>query len=98
MCADKPEYITKLRAAAVNVTAFDKELESNFNLYTPKPETDFPNANSVWNKFQYMFTTVNGIFSYLPTYVAYHRRILEELYEDNVMYAEIRTGVSPVSQ
>ncbi|CAO1424515.1 unnamed protein product [Diamesa tonsa] len=96
MCADKPEYITKLRAAAENVTEFDKDLESNFNLYTPTPETDYPNVNSVWNKFQHMFSTVNGIFSYVPTYLAYHRRILEELYEDNVMYAEIRTGVSPI--
>lgn len=54
-------------------------------------------GNSVWKHFQNMFTTVNGIFSYVPTYIAYHRRLLEELYEDNVMYLEMRSGLSPVS-
>lgn len=44
-----------------------------------------------------MFTTVSGIFDYLPTYLAYHRRLLEELYDDNVMYLEMRSGLSPVS-
>lgn len=43
-----------------------------------------------------MFTTVNGIFAYVPTYKAYHRQLLEELYEDNVMYLEMRSGISPV--
>lgn len=53
-------------------------------------------VNTVWGRFQNMFTTVNGIFSYVPTYKAYHRRLLEELYEDNVMYLEMRTGLSGV--
>ena len=43
-----------------------------------------------------MFDTVNGIFQYVPTYKAYHWRLLEELYEDNVMYLEMRTGLSSV--
>lgn len=43
-----------------------------------------------------MFTTANGIFSYAPTYKAYHRQLLQELYEDNVMYLEMRTGLSGV--
>ena len=53
-------------------------------------------VNTVWKRFQNMFTTVNGIFSYVPTYKAYHRRLLEELYEDNIMYLEMRTGLSGV--
>ena len=43
-----------------------------------------------------MFNVVGGIFDYLPTYKAYHQRILEELYEDNVMYLEMRTGMGGV--
>jgi adenosine deaminase CECR1 len=43
-----------------------------------------------------MFLTINGIFSYVPTFKAYHRRLLEELYEDNVMYLEMRTSLSEV--
>jgi hypothetical protein len=54
-------------------------------------------VNTVWARFQNMFSTVNGIFSYVPTFKAYHRRLLEELYDDNVMYLAMRTGLSPVS-
>lgn len=52
--------------------------------------------NTVWSRFQNMFTTVNGVFAYAPTYKAYHWRLLEELYEDNVMYLEMRTGLTGV--
>ena len=55
-------------------------------------------VNSVWKKFQEKFSIVGSIFDYLPTFKAYHRRLLEELYEDNVMYLEMRTGMGGVSK
>jgi len=45
-----------------------------------------------------MFNVVGSFLDYLPTYKAYHQRILEELYEDNVMYLEMRTGMGGVSE
>lgn len=53
-------------------------------------------VNTVWKKFQNMFSILNGILDYLPTYKAFHWRLLEELYEDNVMYMEMRTGMGGV--
>jgi hypothetical protein len=44
-----------------------------------------------------MFNIIGGIFDYLPVYKAFHRRLMEELYEDNVMYLEMRTGMGGVS-
>jgi hypothetical protein len=44
-----------------------------------------------------MFTTIEGLLDYAPTYKAYHYRLLEELYEDNVQYVELRSGFSGVS-
>jgi adenosine deaminase CECR1 len=43
-----------------------------------------------------MFTIVKSFFDYLPTYRAYYRQLLQELYDDNVMYAELRTGMGDV--
>lgn len=37
-----------------------------------------------------MFTTISDVIRYLPTFRAYHIQILEELYEDGVMYIEMR--------
>lgn len=45
-----------------------------------------------------MFAVVGGLFAYTPTFIAYHRRLLEELYEDNVMYVELRMGLPSVSE
>jgi hypothetical protein len=45
-----------------------------------------------------MFKVVKGMFSYAPTYKAYHRQLLTELYEDNIMYLEMRTGLSSVNK
>ncbi|KAL7022525.1 hypothetical protein ACKWTF_012282 [Chironomus riparius] len=95
-CANEAVPINKLRAEATNKNDFDKSLESLINLYTHQPETEYPDVNSVWKKFQNMFNVVGGVFDYLPTYKAYHQRILEELYEDNVMYLEMRTGMGGV--
>ena len=53
-------------------------------------------ANIVWKRFQDMFAVIGGLFDYVPIYKAIKWRMLEELYEDNVMYAEIRSGLSPV--
>ncbi|KAG5669875.1 hypothetical protein PVAND_000166 [Polypedilum vanderplanki] len=92
-CQSEPIPIPKLRAQAQDVKEFDKSLELMINLYTKYPELDYPDVNTVWKKFQNIFSIIGGIFDYLPTYKAFHRRLLEELYEDNVMYLEMRTGM-----
>jgi hypothetical protein len=43
-----------------------------------------------------MFNVLNGILDYLPTYKAFHWRLLEEIYEDNIMFIEMRTGMGSV--
>lgn len=44
-----------------------------------------------------MFSTINDVLRYLPAFRAYTWRMLEELYEDNVMYAEVRMDFKEVS-
>lgn len=56
-----------------------------------------PNRKEIWERFENIFTTVDRLYKYRPTYCAYHKRMLEELCEDNIIYAEIRASLSPVS-
>lgn len=51
---------------------------------------DYPTITEVWTKFQNMFTTLSDVMKYLPFFRAYHKRLLEELYDDGVMYIELR--------
>ncbi|CRK88796.1 CLUMA_CG002502, isoform A [Clunio marinus] len=96
LCADEPVSISATRTKAENIEEFDKNLEKLINLYTTQPEVDYPDANAVWTRFQNMFTTIRGILDYAPTYKAFHWRLLEEHYEDNVMYVELRASLCPI--
>uniref|UniRef100_A0A1A9WDK6 Adenosine deaminase n=1 Tax=Glossina brevipalpis TaxID=37001 RepID=A0A1A9WDK6_9MUSC len=69
---------------------YDKKLAAAFNLFTPTPEKDYPSINKVWGRFVQMFFGVWDALHYLPAAKAFYWRLLEELYEDNIMYAELR--------
>lgn len=85
-------YIADLRKAAGNAQQFDKQLESYITLYTPTPEMDYPDMDVVWKKFQTIFETLKEAVSFYPVYLDFHYQMLQEMVDDNIMYAEIRTG------
>lgn len=87
-------YIADLRRAAPSIARFDRQLESSINLYTPQPEIDYPDIDVVWNKFQKMFETIKEAVTFYPVYVDYHYQMLQEMLDDNIMYAEVRTGAA----
>ncbi|XP_049303367.1 adenosine deaminase 2 [Bactrocera dorsalis] len=89
-CVTQYVRVSDERFRSVSPVAYDRSFEKLINLYTPTPETDYPTIKHVWRKFQNMFSTINDVLRYLPAFRAYTWRMLEELYEDNVMYAEVR--------
>jgi hypothetical protein len=44
-----------------------------------------------------MFNTVGDILTYAPVYKDYHYQMLQELYDDGIMYVELRTSLHDVS-
>ena len=96
-CAEESKLIVDLRKNHPKSTEFDEELESLINLHTSSPEIDYPDINTVWSKFQNIFTTIGGFLGYLPTFKDFHYQIMQELYDDNIMYAELRTSIKTVS-
>ncbi|KAL5282665.1 CECR1.2 family protein [Megaselia abdita] len=89
-CRTSYRRVVDERKKSRDIKLFDKKLETNINLYTPTPEVKYPSTNEVWRKFQNMFTTVSDMIRFLPIFRAYHIRLLEELYEDGIMYIEMR--------
>ena len=45
----------------------------------------------VWNRFRKILTATYDIFTYKPVFIDYVTKMLEELYEDNVFYVEVRS-------
>lgn len=72
-------------------------LLKNFTLMTENPEVDYANQNIVWSKFQRIFFTISGLVHYAPVFRDYVFQALEEFYQDNVLYLELRAMLFPVS-
>ncbi|XP_004063024.2 adenosine deaminase 2 isoform X1 [Gorilla gorilla gorilla] len=84
------------RKQVQNVTEFDDSLLRNFTLVTQHPEVIYTNQNVVWSKFETIFFTISGLIHYAPVFRDYVFRSMQEFYEDNVLYMEIRARLLPV--
>ncbi|XP_030562809.1 adenosine deaminase 2 [Drosophila novamexicana] len=92
-CTSQYVYVADERRNSIDPALYDENFERLINLYTPVPELEYPTITAVWNRFQGMFDTLTEAIYYLPAYRAYHWQMLEELYNDNVMYAELRISL-----
>ncbi|KAF3816488.1 hypothetical protein GH733_014661 [Mirounga leonina] len=98
MPAECSEWVLleKYRKEMQNVTEFDNGLLKNFTLMTENPDVDYANQNIVWSKFQTIFFTISGLVHYAPVFRDYVFQALEEFYQDNVFYLELRAMLFPV--
>nr|XP_058937392.1 adenosine deaminase 2 [Kogia breviceps] len=94
-----PEWVLleKFRRGLPDITEFDHSLLRNFTLMTENPDATYANQDMVWAKFNTIFVAIGGLVSYAPVFRDYISRGLEEFYQDNVLYLELRTTLYPVS-
>ncbi|KAF5919409.1 hypothetical protein HPG69_009890 [Diceros bicornis minor] len=89
--------LEKYRRGLQNITEFDNSLLKNFTLMTENPEVTYANQNIVWSKFGTIFFMIAGLVHYAPVFRDYIFQGLEEFYQDNVFYLELRALLLPVS-
>nr|CAD7398219.1 unnamed protein product [Timema cristinae] len=85
-----------LRASSGNATFVDEFLRKQITLETDHPTEAYPTITEVWEKFQDIFTTVNGLTRWRVAFEMYYNQVLQEFYEDNVMYLEIRGTIPKI--
>ncbi|KAG8509057.1 Adenosine deaminase 2 [Galemys pyrenaicus] len=88
--------LEKYRKELQNVTEFDNSLLRNFTLVTENPDVEYANQDIIWSKFEAIFFTISGLVHYAPVFRDYIFQSLEEFYEDNVLYLELRAMLYPV--
>ncbi|XP_042563004.1 adenosine deaminase 2-A isoform X2 [Clupea harengus] len=88
------QLLESLRAGMANPDEFDNSLVRNLTLFTEDPEAAYPSQESVWARFDDAFLAISGLVTYAPVFRDYLYQSLEEFYGDNVMYLEIRSGLS----
>ncbi|KJE90357.1 insect-derived growth factor-B-like protein, variant [Capsaspora owczarzaki ATCC 30864] len=84
------------RQASGNATAFDAQLFQNMTVLVDDPVQAYPTQDIVWQKFQSALSLVDGMVAYIPYFIAYTTRAMQELVDDNVQYAEFRTTLTPL--
>uniref|UniRef100_A0A1A9WDK1 Adenosine deaminase n=1 Tax=Glossina brevipalpis TaxID=37001 RepID=A0A1A9WDK1_9MUSC len=94
-CHSEVQNICLERVEAEDKRLYDRQLEKHINMYTMHPESFITDTRKIWKRFENIFETVDQFYKYMPAYCNYHKRLLEELCEDNIIYAEIRASLSP---
>lgn len=84
------------RAAAPSSHEYDSQLEERLTLIVEQPQLVYSDTNTVWTAFERLFKIVRDLCTYEHTYRLWYWRLLQELYDDRLMYAEVRTGLSLV--
>lgn len=73
---------------------YEKKIRRLFTLVVDDPLIRYTDINSIWNKFQEIFTVFGPIVTYTEVWKDYYRQTLQEMYDDGVQYLEFR-GVLP---
>ncbi|EDV42743.1 uncharacterized protein Dana_GF16877 [Drosophila ananassae] len=95
-CQTEYVLVSDERGNASDPQVYDQEFEHIINMYTPHPELEYSTTKQSWTRFQDMFDSFNDALAYLPVFQIYTWRALEELYNDNIMYAELRSTLRPL--
>ncbi|XP_038131451.1 adenosine deaminase 2-A [Cyprinodon tularosa] len=88
------QLLESLRARIEDNAAFDNSLIQHLTLFTEDPDGEYPNQDVVWEKFEKAFIATAGLVAHAPILRDYIYQGLEELHKDNVMYLELRSGLS----
>lgn len=71
-------------------------LMQHLTLFTEDPEGEYTSQEVVWQKFEKAFIAAAGLITHAPVLRDYIYRGLTELQLDNIMYLELRSGLSKV--
>ncbi|KAJ8007060.1 hypothetical protein DPEC_G00113650 [Dallia pectoralis] len=88
------QLLKTLRGNMANPTDFDHSLMKHLTLFKEDPDAAYPSQDAVWEKFELAFLAISGLVTYAPVFKDFLYKGLEELLHDNIMYLELRTGLS----
>ncbi|KAJ8381787.1 hypothetical protein SKAU_G00025650 [Synaphobranchus kaupii] len=83
-----------LRGKVDNTTSLDTSLMQNLTLFTDDSDAAYLSQDTTWDRFEESFNVASGLISHAPVFKDYFYQGLQQFYMDNVMYLELRSGVS----
>ncbi|CAH1640992.1 unnamed protein product [Spodoptera littoralis] len=93
-CPSKWDLVSELRNSSGDPAAFDSQLKKYFTLDKDDGEDyNFVDINTVWKRFDKVYFAIKSLISYRPVREKYWYETLQQFYDDNIMYIEIRSGL-----
>ncbi|XP_057325715.1 adenosine deaminase 2-like [Microplitis mediator] len=90
------QLLKELRKNETVATEINLRIQKEFSMMTNNPDIMYPDVNSAWNKFMSIFILITPMLTYRPVYEDHFYQGLKELYEDNILYLELRSTLPPL--
>ncbi|XP_034951979.1 adenosine deaminase 2-like [Chelonus insularis] len=87
------QLLSELRSHEDQADAINTKIRNQLSMMTTNPDETYPTNNDAWNKFEQFFKFIGPLLTYRPVHRDHFYQGLEELYEDNVLYLELRSTI-----
>ncbi|XP_011693439.1 PREDICTED: adenosine deaminase CECR1-like [Wasmannia auropunctata] len=88
------QLLSDVRKDPAQTDDINERIMRSLTMVTENPKSVYATVDKAWQKFDSIFRFMKPLVSYRPNYEDLYYRNLQELYDDNVMYAEIRSTLS----
>lgn len=93
-CTTNWILLSELKRSVPDVNYFDAGLKKHFTLFREDEDIQNCDINTVWENFEEVHDTIKSLIAYRPVREKYFYKSLKKFYDDNIMYIEIRSGLS----
>ncbi|KAH9643485.1 hypothetical protein HF086_015633 [Spodoptera exigua] len=98
-CATKWELVSDLRNSSSSPESFDSQLKQYLTIYNENGvDCNYEDMDTTWKKFSKVGKTMGSLIGNRSIRERYCYETLKQLYDDNIMYAEIRTSLYGVHE
>lgn len=90
------QLLSEIRQDEGQADAINKRIRQSLTMITENQKNVYDTVDKAWEKFNSIFSFMKSWLSYRPVFEDVYYQALQELYEDNVMYVEIRSTLSSI--
>ncbi|XP_032662640.1 adenosine deaminase 2-like [Odontomachus brunneus] len=83
--------LSDVRQDPMQADAINKKIAKEMTMITQNPRSAYDTVDKAWKKFMTIFNFVGPMLTYRPVYEDQFYQALQDFYDDNVMYVELRT-------
>ncbi|KOC65564.1 Adenosine deaminase CECR1 [Habropoda laboriosa] len=85
------KLLKKVREDPIRGKIVEKMIQERMSMEVNDPMAAYPNVDMAWTKFSDIFAFIGPLVTFRPVYEDHFLEALEQLYQDNVMYLELRS-------